>query len=190
MLRTKLKLSMLVGVMGALPVCAQSQIAVKTNLLYDAALTPNLGVEATVGKHSSLQLTYALHPWQSDGRMTRHWVVNPSYRYWFCQPFMGHFFSIDAYGGQYRVQGVKLPLPVVPSEKDVRHAGWMAGGGLSYGYVWPLSKHLNFELSVGVGYIYAKDKAYVCGACNKLLEEKPHHYVGPTKAALSLVYVF
>ena len=39
------------------------QVAMKTNLLYWAAMTPNLGVEMAVGKHSTVGLTANYNPW-------------------------------------------------------------------------------------------------------------------------------
>lgn len=39
------------------------QVALKTNLLYDATATPNIGMEIGVGKKHSVQAFYGLHPW-------------------------------------------------------------------------------------------------------------------------------
>ena len=38
------------------------QVALKTNLLYDATTTPNLGVEVAMGRRSTAQVVYALNP--------------------------------------------------------------------------------------------------------------------------------
>ena len=40
------------------------QVALKTNLLYDATATPNIGMEIGVGKKHSLQAFYGLNPWK------------------------------------------------------------------------------------------------------------------------------
>ena len=46
-------------------------VALKTNALYWATTTPNMGIEAAVGKKHTLQLFYGLNPWkQSDGDQT------------------------------------------------------------------------------------------------------------------------
>ena len=39
------------------------QVAVKTNLLYWAAATPNVGAEVAVGKHSTLGFSANYNPW-------------------------------------------------------------------------------------------------------------------------------
>ena len=61
------------------------KVALKTNLLYDATSTPNLGAELALGKKSTLQLFYGLNPWKFASDRTkqlRHWLLMPEYRYW------------------------------------------------------------------------------------------------------------
>lgn len=56
---------------------------------------------------------------------------------------------------------------------------------------WALSKHWNIEAEIGLGYVFSKYDQYECEKCGEKVEDnKAHHYVGPTKAALNLVYVF
>ena len=51
----------------AVSLSAMSQnVALKTNALYWATTTPNLGIEASVGKKSTLQLFYGLNPYVSS----------------------------------------------------------------------------------------------------------------------------
>ena len=57
----------------ATPKAQAQSVAVKTNLLYDATLTPNLGVEMGLGKRVTAQLFYGLNPWKfSEGKSIRH----------------------------------------------------------------------------------------------------------------------
>ena len=66
-----------------------------------------------------------------------------------------------------------------------------AGGGISYGYHIMLNRHWNIEISVGVGYEYIDYKKYKCpDVCAELLEKGHYHYFGPSKASLSIVYIF
>ena len=51
-----------------------------------------------------------------------------------------------------------------------------------------LSRHWNMEASLGVGYAYSPYKLY--GRCARCLEKNHRNYVGPTKAALSMIYIF
>ena len=75
---------------------AHSQLAVKTNLLYDATTTPNLGAEVRVGSKSTINLVYGLNAWSFKGdSKVKHWLVMPEYRWWTCTPFSGHFFGVQ-----------------------------------------------------------------------------------------------
>ena len=62
--------------------------------------------------------------------------------------------------------------------------------GLSYGYSWVLGKHWNIEATIGAGYLYLESDIYPCTHCGTKREKVKKHYVGPTQAALSAVYVF
>lgn len=177
------------------------EIAVKTNALYWATTTPNIGVEASVGKKHTVQLFYGLNPWkQSGGDQTssRHWLLMPEWRYWFCESFNGWFIGAHLMGGQFNVGSLDLPLAGflddiddrVAQLKDHRYEGWYAGGGVTVGYQWMLSKHWNFEASLGIGYDYIKFDKYKCGACGEKVRSSHANYVGPTKAALSVLYIF
>ena len=72
-----------------------------------------------------------------------------------------------------------------------RYQGWMIGAGVAYGYAWILGKHWNVEGEIGLGWIYTRYDSYPCANCGKkLAKNKTHNYVGPTKAAVNLVYTF
>ena len=60
---------------------------------------------------------------------------------------------------------------------------------ISCGYQWPISRHWNLEASLGVGYDYIKYDEMRCGTCGKKLKSSHKNYFGPTKAAISLIYV-
>lgn len=162
----------------------------KTNLLYWATATPNAAIEFPVGSKHSLQLEGAVNPWEfSDGKQWKHWVAQAEYKYWTCEPFNGHFFGIHALGGQYNAGNVDLPFGLFPALENNRYQGWGIGGGLSYGYQWVVSRHFNIEASVGVGYVYLKYDKYQCDGCGSPTKSGRYNYVGPTKIALSFIYV-
>ena len=73
---------------------------------------------------------------------------------------------------------------------DYRYEGWAIGGGIAYGYSFLLAKHWNLELEIGIGYIFTKYKEFECKVCGKETDRGHHNYVGPTKAAINMVYVF
>ncbi len=170
------------------------QVALKTNLLYDAALTPNIGMEIGVDPKHTFQVFYGLHPWKfnhgDDQKFLKHWVVNPEWRHWFCHRFNGSFVGIHAFGGQYNAANIKMPFGWWKELQDHRFEGWYVGGGISYGYQWVLSRHWNFEGAICVGAAYIEYDKYKCGACGRKIDDGHKIYIGPTKAALSLLYMF
>mgnify|MGYP002551981286 FL=1 len=171
--------------------------AVKTNLLYDAAaFTVNAGVEIGLAPRWTLDASANYNGWTlSHDRKWKHWLVQPEARYWFCERFARHFVGVHALGGQYNIGGLKNGIKFLGTDfsklSDRRYQGWFAGAGVAYGYAWILGKHWNLEGEIGVGYIYTRFDSYPCAVCgSKLAEDRPHHYVGPTKAAINLVYTF
>ena len=179
--------------MSTLSAAYGQKIALKTNALYWATTTPNLGIEASLGRKHSVQLFYGLNPWkQSGGDQTslRHWLLMPEYRYWFCQSFNGWFIGAHLMGGEFNMASVDLPFGVFNELEDHRYEGWYAGGGITAGYQWPLSKHWNIEASLGIGYDYIKYDKFRCGECGERLKSDHTNYFGPTKLALSVLYIF
>ena len=68
------------------------------------------------------------------------------------------------------------------------YEGYFYGGGVSVGHQWLLSKHWSLEASVGVGYAHWVYDKYRCVNCSPKIKSGHKNYVGPTKAAVSLVY--
>ncbi len=169
--------------------------AVKTNLLYDTTLTVNAGVEHRLAPHWSVDLSGNFNAWTINKHRWKHWMVQPEARYWFCEALQGHFVGAHALGGQYNVGNIDLGFDFLgthlKSLKDHRYQGWYAGLGVAYGYTWIINRHWNFEAEIGLGWIYTRYDIYPCTHCGtKIATNRPHNYVGPTKAALNLVYVF
>ena len=179
-------------IVAAVPALSQN-VAVKTNALYWATTTPNIGVEASMCKKHSVQLINSKNQRkEKDGDKTsfRNWVLNPEYRYWFCEAFNGWFVGAHLNGGQFNVASIDMPFGLFDELKDHRYEGWFAGGGISAGYQWVMSKHWNLEASLGIGYDYIKYDKFKCGECGEKLFSGHKNYFGPTKLALSVLYIF
>ena len=168
----------------------------KTNLIGAALLNANMGFEFGLSKKWTLDIKGQLNSWElSHHEHWKHWGVQPSMRYWFCDRFVGHFFGIHGHGGQFNVGNIDADFQFLGTHfsrlADSRFQGWFAGGGISYGYAWMLGRHWNFEAEIGFGYSYVRYDRFECEGCGKKVEsDQEHHYIGPTKAALNLVYVF
>lgn len=188
--------TILIGILFCSCAAKAQKAAVKTNLLYDAFMNVNLGVEFALAPKWTLDLSGDFNGWTlSHGRRWKHWLVQPEARYWLCDRFAGHFFGLHAHGGQFNVGGLKNSISFLGTDfsqlSDKRFQGWFVGGGVTYGYAWILGRHFNLEAGLGVGYSYARYDRYRCAGCGKKeADGKAHHYVGPTKAFVNLVYTF
>ena len=171
-------------------------VAVKSNVLADAFLNPNLGIEVGLAPKWTLDITGQFNAWTlSHERHWKHWAVQPEVRYWFCDRFSGHFVGAHIHGGQYNIGGFDGKIDFLGTDarklKDTRYQGWYVGAGIAYGYAWILNKRWNLEAELGLGWIYTRYDSYPCTQCGtKIADGKSHNYVGPTKAAVNLIYTF
>lgn len=175
------KATMLLLLINGLQTAGYSQdVALKTNGLYWLTTTPNIGIETALSDKVTLEATAAYNPWTfKDDRKMHLLLVQPELKYWFCEKFEGHFVGVHLHGAQfYGGFGDKL------------YDGYLAGGGLTYGYDWILSPHWNMEAAIGAGFARLWYKESPNLPCIKCQEHKHKNYIGPTKAALSLVYIF
>ncbi|MDR1003919.1 MAG: DUF3575 domain-containing protein [Prevotellaceae bacterium] len=159
-------------------------VALKSNLLYDLTGTFNLGAEFRLGRKWTLDLPVSYNPWQyAEGRKLKHLLFQPELRYWTGQAFRGSFWGIHAHTAQFNIARI--------FSDNLQYEGWLAGAGISYGYRWNFSRHWGLEASIGVGYAYIDYDRYRLNAdncCGELTASSHKHYLGVTKAALSLIY--
>lgn len=192
----RIVLLLAIVIAGAFQTVWGQNAAVKTNLLADAFVSPNLGVEIGLAPRWTLDVSGQFNAWTlSHDRRWKHWLLQPEARYWFCDRFSGHFIGAHIHGGQYNIGGVDGKVEFLGTDfrklEDTRYQGWFVGVGVAYGYAWILGRHWNLEAEIGIGYSYTRYDRFRCIGCGKKIEtDKPHHYVGPTKAAVNLVYVF
>lgn len=173
------KLYLLVCLFYSVQAYAQN-IGVKSNALYWLTTTPNFGIEMALNSKYTLELSAAYNPWTfRDDKKMRFWLAQPEIRYWFCEKFEGHFVGVHLHGAQF-----------FGGFKEKRYDGYLAGGGITYGYNWILSPHWNLEAIIGIGYArlwYDESERIYCGKCKTPIRRD---YFGPTKAGISFVYFF
>lgn len=195
-MKIKKILLLLATVLAFLSPARAQVVGIKTNLLYDALLSPTLGFEFGLAPKWSLDVSGTVNLWEVNDKRWKQWMVQPEARFWFCQRFSGSFLGIHAIGGQYNFGhlnfgGRNFLGTDLKYLEDHRLQGWMAGAGIAYGYSWILDKHWNIEAELGIGWIFTKYDAFNCEGCGKKIEEDvPHNYYGPTKAAVNLIYYF
>lgn len=162
-------------------------VAIKTNLLYDAALTPDLGIELSLSRRISVGAE-GVCAWWSDNRAHRYWRIRGGWldaSWWFGsaplrQRMTGHHAGIYASIHDY--------------DFEFGHKGWQSrcptlGAGLSYGYSFRLNGRLNLDLYVRAGYACGRVTEYVpqCGTY-MCLRHFNSHYVGLTGIGVCLVW--
>ena len=184
----------LIFISSIVTIQGRNNVSVKTNLLYDAGANVNIGAEYKVAKKWSIDFSADFNDWTIKGHKWKHWFVQPEGRYWFCDAFAKHFVGFHGIGGQYNMGNLGTKISFLGSDfsklKDHRYQGWGLGAGISYGYALPLNRSWNLEFEIGVGYVYLKYDVFECQNCGKKTGNGHHNYVGPTKAALNLVYIF
>lgn len=163
-------------------------MALKTNMLYDAALVPNIGVEFYLGKGWTLGGNY-MYAWWDNDRKHNYWRIyggELDVRKYFGRrakekPLTGHHLGL--YGG------------IVTYDFELGGRGylgdrWSYYAGIEYGYSLPVAKRLNIDFGIGIGYFGGEYKEYVPMDGHYVWQvTKQRHWFGPTKAEISLVWL-
>lgn len=169
--------------------------AIKTNVIYDATATANLGVEIGLAPKWTLDISGNLNAWsKNEATKWKHWMVQPEARYWFCDRFSRHFLGFHAIAGAFNFGGINNNISFLGTDfsrlQDNRYQGYAYGAGVAYGFAFMLSEHINLELEAGFGYMYLDYEIFDCSDCGRRIGDGGHHYIGPTKAAINLVFLF
>ncbi len=169
-------------------------LALKTNLLYDAALLPNLAVEWYMGKQWSLLVEGNWSWWTFDRPVQNRWFhrvqsAGIELRHWFKSPYPLHGHAVGIYStiGNY---DIRLFTKDEYTKGDLSYLSWSAG--LSYAYSFPIARKLNLELGLSVGYVGGKYYKYdYCTIHNHWAKRATYNrkYVGPTRVGVSLVWL-
>ena len=164
--------------------------ALKTNLLSDLAVMPSVGLEVTIAQKLSLGIngTYGWmddQPWHDNIRLA---TADMELRYWFGNNSRALLKGLHAgiYGAVYRYDFL------FGGKGNQAKINW--GTGVSGGYTVPLGDCLSIDFGLYIGYIGGKYKKYEMSDDKYhhyvWTEEKSGHYLGPTKAEISLIWLF
>lgn len=168
----------------AIPLNAQ-QTAMKSNVLFWAATTPNLGVEVGITERFTLDIGGAYNAWKFKNNMKLNlYLIQPEFRYWPCQKFEGHFFGIHGHFGHYNIG----QIPFISGMKELVYRGDLYGGGVSYDYHWVLGERWGMEVTGGVGYTSLEYDKIRCADCGETEGHYTRTFIGPTRIGFSVIY--
>jgi len=146
-------------------------VALKNNLLYDAAATPNLELEFRLTKKWSIEFGAGFNPFPLDDTKFPKWRHVSAWiapRYWFCNVFNRGFLSFNAAYAHYNVAGNAYPVAWMYKEvKESRYQGDAIMAGLSYGWHFAISPHFSIELEGGLDAGYSWYKQFECKHCGE-----------------------
>lgn len=175
---------------------AHGQAALKINLPFGIAGTPNLGVEVTLSQQVTINADFLWMPYMFKKKeevfralqtsADLRWYVNPKY-YYTNGMFDGFYVGPYAMWGQFNI-GLATHDD---SEDDRRWRGWAVSAGASLGYKFYLSRRLRLDLNMGVGYAHLQYHTYRLGgeyANSPLSKKDTKWWIGPTKFGVHLVY--
>lgn len=167
------------------PSLRQWTFAMRTNLLHDALLTPDIGLEAGRGR-LALVADGSFARW---GGMRRCWHIkrgeiearyrfrdHPS-RQALTGQTIGVFVSVFDYNIKFGNVG-----------RQSEHVSWTTG--ISYSYSLPLNRHLNLEIGGGIGLMRTKYTRYSLKDGIRVYDgNRSRIFFGPVKAEVSLVWL-
>ena len=173
-------------------------LALRTNLLYDATLSPNLGVEVRLGESWTAGINAGFNAWDLDQQKNKKWrhlLVAPNIRRYFAQKddtlfrrYKGHYLEMDAIYSHFNVGNVKFPFGLYKSVRDRRLQGDLLALGGKYGYSWILARDWRIEAEAGVAVGYAWYKEYDCPHCGSYLGEGDRIFLLP-QLGINVVYI-
>lgn len=176
--------------------CPPFYMNIRTNMLYDALLVPNIGIEFYLGKDWSVVANWMYGWWKRDHN---HWYWRAyggdiALRKWFGKaakekPLTGHHLGIYGQIFTYDFEtGGKGYMGGKPGGTLWNKMNYAAG--VEYGYSLPIAWRLNIDFTVGVGYWGGTYHEYKpVDGCYVWQSTKQRHWFGPTKAEVSLVWL-
>ena len=158
------------------------RLALKTNLLYDAVLMPSLEVEYLINERWTVNLEGEVAWWSKKSKHKYYQIatISPEARYWFKthKPWHGHYVGLFVGGSWYDLENGKRG-----------YKGELFMTGLSYGYMFPVSRNISFEVGIGVGFLHTSYEEYLPIDGHYVYQRTSRtDYFGPVKLKFALVW--
>ena len=190
------------------------RISLRTNLLYDATLSPNLGGEVHIDSTWSVGLNVGLNAWDIDketNKKWRHFLISPNVRWYHNHKrdtvaIKGqsndtrstleydvvtrrvNYLELDAIYSHFNVGNTRIPFGLYSAVKDRRLQGDLFALGGKYGYSWILSRDWRIEAEAGLAIGYAWFKEYDCDHCGTFYGKGDRIFLLP-QLGVNIVYI-
>ena len=168
--------------------------ALRSNLLFDLASVPNIGIELALPRGWTIGLN-GMYAWWGGSRHARYWRLE------------GGELTARRYFGRCSLSGWHAGLYVQILRYDIciNGTGYLSGysgstffqqptygGGIEAGYAFRLSDRLNLDLTAGAGVLTGQYQTYSAspGHHSVWQSTRNRRYLGPSKAEISLVWLF
>ena len=168
--------------------CCIPPVALRTNLVSDIALIPNIGATIPIAGRWAADLSWSYAWWSNNAR----------HRYW--RTYGGHA-EIRAYlgnrDGKNKMEGHHIGIygQIATYDFEFGNKGymgprWSTGGGIAYGYTLPVTGRLSLDFTIGIGYLGGKQYRYY-PLCDRYVwsSTRDINYVGPTRLEISLCWL-
>lgn len=160
------------------------RLAIKTNLLYDAILMPSLEVEYRFSDKWTANAEGDVAWWHNDPKHKYYQVMilSGEGRYWFKHyndnPWHGFYVGAFGGGGKYDLEN---------GRRGYKGIGYF--GGVSAGFMFPVSRNISFETSLGIGYLTTKYEEYLPFEGHYVYQQTSRTgYFGPLKLKFAFVW--
>lgn len=165
-----------------------SYIALKTNLLYDAALIPDIGLEVNVHDNWTVYGDVMYAGWNIPSRHV-WWDVYGAQAG--MRKYFGRTASERSFSGHHiGIYGQALAYDLQAGNIGQQTPSFNMGAGVEYGYSFPVTLNLNIDLELGVGYMGGRYYEYtVTDGHDTWRGTVRRSWFGPTKASVSLVWL-
>ena len=213
-LLTKITITVLLLLSLIITRASAQTMALRTNLLYDATLSPNLGAEVRVDSVWTVGINVGLNAWDIDkakNKKWRHVLVSPNVRRYFghkCDTLCVYGYSNGLYKvlhdsvvtrrvqyfegniiySHYNVGNTRIPFGLYDAVKHRRLQGDLLALGGKYGYSWMLSRTWRIEAEAGLAVGYAWFKENDCDHCGTYYGKGDRIFLLP-QLGINVVYL-
>ena len=160
---------------------------ISTNMLYLAALAPNIAAEISLGKGFSIKGGWT-YTWLKSDKRNKYWRLyggELEVRKW-----LGAANKKNPFGGHHIGVGVQMGTYDFELTKNGQMSDFTTAISLYYGYSLPIAKRFNIDFGVGAGYVTGKYKKYTAEhGCYVYQSSHKRKYFGPTKLDISMVWL-